>query len=65
MTKTLQNIDLDRLRRRPKGKVIYIRITDEVSRWMAKNKISPSKLFSEAAEVLMEKHETSANSAKK
>lgn len=65
MTKSLRDIKLENLRKSPKGKVIYIRISDKVSRWMSKNKISPSKLFNESAEVLMEEHGASINSAKK
>ena len=53
MTKTLNDINLKDLQKKPKEKVIYIRITEKVSKWMAQNKISPSKLFNEAAEVIM------------
>ena len=64
MTKTLQDINLDELKRKPKEKVIYIRVTEKVSKWMAKNGISPSKLFNESAEVLMKQHETSTSPGK-
>lgn len=65
MTKTLQDINLKDLQKKPKEKVIYIRITEKVSKWMAENKVSPSKLFNEAAEVIMKQNDTSTSSRKK
>lgn len=66
MTKALQDIKINDLKKQElREKVIYVRTTETISKWMAKNKISPSKLFNEAAEVIMTQNETSANLRKK
>ncbi len=66
MTKTLQNIKISDLKKQElREKVIYIRTTESISKWMKQNKISPSKLFNEAAEVIMNQNDTSTSSRKK
>jgi len=47
-----------------KKKIMSIRTTEEISKWMSKNKISPTKLFNEAAEVIMKHNEESAKRRK-
>jgi len=59
--KKIKDIKIENLRRPElRNKVIYIRTTKRISDWMTKNKISPSKLFNESAEVIMNQNETSA-----
>ncbi len=38
-------------------KVIYIRTTEKIFKWMKQNRISPSKLFNNSAEVIMARKE--------
>lgn len=58
MTKTLQDIDIKDIKKTAnKVKPMYIRTSEKISLWMEKNKISPSKLFNEAATIIMESEE--------
>lgn len=60
MTKTnkIKEINLENIKRRKKhSKVISFRTTQEISEWMAKNGISPTKLFNECAQILMQEDE--------
>ena len=52
--KSLKDINIEDLKRPElREKIISIRTTKTISKWMAKNKISPSKIFNEAIEVIM------------
>jgi hypothetical protein len=63
MTNEIKNIKISDLKKfESKSKVISIRTTEKISKWMSKNKISPTKLFNEAAEVIMKHNETSDSS---
>ncbi len=55
--KSLNEIKLEDIKKvELREKVIYIRTTEKISKWMKENKISPSSLFNRAAEVVMEQH---------
>jgi len=51
-------MELKQVTRKERDKKISIslRVSKEVSEWMAKNKVSPTKLFNEAVKELMEKN---------
>lgn len=61
MTETLQEImnekvDIAKLKRTKRfGKPMYIRPTPEISEWMRKNFLSPTKIFNTCAQILMER----------
>ncbi len=53
--KELAKINLADLKKtNRKNKVMSIRTSEKVSKWMTEKDISPSKLFNEAARVLMQ-----------
>jgi len=58
--KSLGDVKINDLRRPElRNKVIYIRTTAKISKWMTQNNLSPSKLFNDCAEVIMQQNETS------
>ncbi|NQV14352.1 hypothetical protein HQ531_02755 [bacterium] len=58
--KIFKDIQIERLKKPELRKeVISVRTTKRISDWMIENQISPSKLFNESAELIMDHHGSS------
>lgn len=60
----IKDIELHSIQKHKHLKPITIRTTKEISEWMGKNKVSPTRLFNKAAMILMRKQKTQEDLSK-